>query len=959
MRAASLIAALAGALALTSAAPASAFDVTTTADSGVGSLRAAIDAANANPGTDTIAFADLGATPKIAPLTALPTILESVTIDGYTHPGASPNTLAAGSNAVIKVELSGENLGAGADGLVLSGGGSIVRGLIVNRFQGAGIIIPSPGGNLVDGNFIGTDRTGSAAAANGQGVRILFSDSNLIGGTTPAARNVIAGNTGVGVDVLGGGAGVLNTVNGNYVGVTKTGLAALPNGGDAIHIFVADDTGVGDGSAAGRNVIAAAPGMNAIHVSDAQTDRTRIRGNYIGTNRSGTATLGDMSIGTWVQAARDTTIDGNVIAGASVQGVLLQSSFPASVVQGNRIGTNAAGTAALPNMQGIAVQAPGHDLIGGTDPGDRNLLSGNQFGIVVFGDDVTVQGYYIGTDVTSNAPLPNTTNRVYVDCTDRLRLDSDTAAARNVISGNARFGAFLAGLGETVVEGNYVGIGANGVTPVGNGGGVVVHGTTTGVQIGGATATAGAPPGNVISGNDDSGLTIRFASEVPVVVGGNLVGTNATGNAAVGNGGDGISVSHGAEATQIGLLARNVISGNEQAGVYLGDSRQASVSGNYIGLNRAGTAAVPNATGVELAAGARENSIGSGSEPGNVISGNRDEGVFIHGGATTFNFVTANRIGTRADGMAAVPNRRGVVVSGGAFENFIGNQFEFDPVANTISGNTADGVLITGAETNRNLVFGNLIGTRGDNNAALPNATGVTISGGARQNTVQASTVSGNTTAGVRIAGAETFGNRVASNRIGVHRLSDAAIPNGTGVIVTAGAQSSLLRANRIARNKTSGVLVDGATTAGAQLTQNRIFGNAQLGINLQPAAEPANTVTPNDAGDGDTGPNELQNFPLIAAAAGAPSGTSINGTLNSRPSERYRIEVFRNPAGSGAGSEGETYAGAVTVTTDAAGDAAWSLNIPGDRTGEVLRATATRLSTRDTSELSALRVVS
>jgi hypothetical protein len=116
--------------------------------------------------------------------------------------------------------------------------------------------------------------------------------------------------------------------------------------------------------------------------------------------------------------------------------------------------------------------------------------------------------------------------------------------------------------------------------------------------------------------------------------------------------------------------------------------------------------------------------------------------------------------------------------------------------------------------------------------------------------------------------------------------------------------------------------------------------------------------VTPNDAGDPDTGPNGLQNFPVITSAS-APGGlnTTMGGTLNSKPNSTYRIDVYRNP-GPPAAAEGKDWVGAVTVTTNASGNATWSLTAPANYAGQVLRATATSTTTRDTSELSAARVV-
>src|SRR5581483_10656508 len=147
----------------------------------MGSLRQAILDANDNPGSDAITFADLGASHKIAPTTPLPAITDPVTIDGYTHPGASPNTQAVGDNAVLQVQLSGENLTGAPDGLDITAGDSVVRGLVIDHFAGRAIYIETNGGNSIEGNFIGTDPTGTAAAANDTGVEVNNTASNGIG----------------------------------------------------------------------------------------------------------------------------------------------------------------------------------------------------------------------------------------------------------------------------------------------------------------------------------------------------------------------------------------------------------------------------------------------------------------------------------------------------------------------------------------------------------------------------------------------------------------------------------------------------------------------------------------------------------------------------------------------------------------------------------------------------------
>ena len=212
------------------------FTVVNTNDSGNGSLRAAIVNANNTP-TPLIVFdiPDAGVH-TIAPLSALPALTSSATIDGYTQPGSSPNTLSDGDDAVLLIEIDGSNLPSGVNALELQGSGSTVRGLVINRVganvYGSGILAAGAGGHVIEGNFIGTDAAGASELANVTGIR-LASGSNRVGGTVPAARNLVSGNAFEGLTLE---AGTGNTIVGNFIGTDRGATAAIPNGSDGIYV---------------------------------------------------------------------------------------------------------------------------------------------------------------------------------------------------------------------------------------------------------------------------------------------------------------------------------------------------------------------------------------------------------------------------------------------------------------------------------------------------------------------------------------------------------------------------------------------------------------------------------------------------------------------------------------------------------------------------------------------------
>ena len=205
-------------------------------------LRAAIQEANAlanSGGPDVITFNIPGDKTKvktIKPTSKLPALTQPVTIDGYTQPGSKKNTRATGAiNAVPKILLDGSGAGLDADGLIIQGSSDItIRGLVINRFDRSGIFLTSTDGsdnNKIEGNFVGTNATGTADLGNGNaGVEINgLNDGNVVGGALPEQRNLISGNDGDGVFA---GTDGDDAIQGNLIGTDKTGLKDLHNGTD-------------------------------------------------------------------------------------------------------------------------------------------------------------------------------------------------------------------------------------------------------------------------------------------------------------------------------------------------------------------------------------------------------------------------------------------------------------------------------------------------------------------------------------------------------------------------------------------------------------------------------------------------------------------------------------------------------------------------------------------------------
>ena len=693
--------------------------VVNTLDSGPGSLRQAILDANATNGLDTIIFQISGSPPfAISPVSPLPALTDSAILDATTQPGYTSQPV---------VELIGIGAGASAVGLRLGGGGNTVRGLAINRFDADGIRLESSG-NVIQGNYIGTDVTGAIARGNGQyGIFVWNVSSNSIGGPNLTERNVFSGGNDTGIYILNGTG---NIVRGNHIGVNAAGDAALGNRNHGLIIFNAGANTIGGAVAGARNLISGNTGS--------------------GINLNGSASTGN-------------------------------------VIQGNFIGVNSNGTSGIPNLgDGITLNAAPANFIGGTNDGEGNLISGNgKAGILLNGTGTRrnqISGNFIGTDLTGTVKLANVLAGVTLTGASSNNIGSALPSARNVISGNGQDGIFFAtnSTGNRV-QGNLIGVGVHGTNALGNGlNGVALNSASLNLIGGDADGE-----GNVISGNTNAGVWLFRAAATNNSVQGNLIGTDSTGRAALRNLTSGVLVE--SPGNSIGGNtpgAGNLISANGHIGVWLLDTNAHDniVAGNLIGTALGGTNALGNVNaGVGITDAANNQIGGAAPTERNLISANgfpaNNGGVFILGSKATGNRFLGNFIGTDLHGQNAMANRyEGIYIVGGG-SNLIGG--ELAGAGNLISGNTTRGIRLTNSIGNE--IRGNLLGTRLDGVTALGNGQfNVEFEAGCRNNSVggvsagagnriaHTGTYAGGPFAGVRVRDFATnnliLGNAIFSN---------------------------------------------------------------------------------------------------------------------------------------------------------------------------------------------------
>ncbi|MGO8678775.1 MAG: beta strand repeat-containing protein [Limisphaerales bacterium] len=505
----------------------------------------------------------------------------------------------------------------------LIGGTNAAERNVISGNGDAGIYLYNGGSNVISGNFIGTTAGGRTRSPNSNnGVIVYDSADNVIGGVEAGGGNVIAGNGGSGIYLFGAGS-TGNVVQGNYLGTDATGSLALGNTADGVTISGAPSNVIG-GTASGAGNLILANSEAGVFITGSTATNNVVQGNNIGTGGQALgnsyagltiSVAGANLIGGTAAGA------GNLISGNVQDGIFVTNST-GILIQGNRIGVNPAGTGATSNgANGITIAGTGSNVIGGTVSGAGNVISGNLGnGICLYetaGGNL-IQGNYVGTDVSGRVAVNNGLAGVLIEGAGNT-VGGLAGGAGNVISGNGLDGVWIAGAtaASNVVAGNFVGTDATGSSRLGNSRAGVGISEGPGNWIGGGDEGAG----NVISANGNAGIYIIGNSASGNVVQGNKVGTDISGLRGLGNATEGIYVESASTNTLGGVTpgAGNLISANFE-GIWLTNASWNVVLGNWIGVSADGVSGLGNVEfGVLCEVGANHNVIG-GTGPG---AGNR------------------------------------------------------------------------------------------------------------------------------------------------------------------------------------------------------------------------------------------------------------------------------------------------------------------------------------------------
>lgn len=775
------------------------------------------------------------------------------------------------------------------------------------------------------------------------------------------------------------------------------------NGGAGMNLYNVSNSLIGGSLPEERNIIYGNFGNSAwgIAIHGESNNNNTVEGNWIGTF-DGVIPAGNEKKGIRIDHGINNKILNNIIidneGGIDIYGDQLNGML----IEGNRIGTDVSGTIDIGNKNGTGVFVFEGDNIQIKD----NLISGNFNGIGIMSGatHVTIENNLIGTDITGNLPLANTFLGI-------LNRSDSIVIKENLISANFDNGIqmFVGSGGE--IKSNMIGTNLLGTQALGNLGYGIRVVFATGVIIGGDSLE----DGNIISGNWKSGIYLSDNSTVGSLVKNNFIGTDFFGGIEIGNFFHGILISRGSSNNKI---IHNLISGNDKNGILITPENDQvphnnEIQGNFIGTNDDGSSALPNLENGIVIDSCNNNLIGGESwQDGNLISGNKKNGIVIQKLGATGNKIQNNYIGTNDDSNNPIPNLFDGILIFNAPNNIIGGKDSES--ANIISGNKENGISIVGNNSTNNGVYGNKIGVDSTglidvgnkedgidiidaglnnigtnsegwgNNISNNDSIGILILGSPVGNTIVGNRIiennegiillktSGNfigfTTLefgniiglnnkdGISIYGTNdtaSTNNTISRNFIGV-RQDDFPMPNGRDGIYIYGGNENQILWNKIGNNQEVGINIENGVSN--HILPNNIFYNGSLGIDLN-----NDGVSANDADDSDTGANNLQNFPVINNAYSAVAGfITIEGKLLSIANTNFDIVFWYSDACDSSGyGEGEFTLGIKTVTTGNDGIIFFSFTFEEDvAVGKFITATATNMTDESTSEFCLCKTV-
>ncbi len=500
-------------------------------------LRAALQEANTTPETDTINFDIPNAgIHTILPAIALPVVTAPVVIDGTSQFGYT-------SFPLIEIDGS-ETAGGDVFGLEIRAGNSTIKGLAINNFADTGLVLKTGNQNIVQANHIGINATGDHVKRNiHDGIAIIDSSLNTIGGTSELERNVISGNNGFGIVILNSPS-FGNAIIGNYIGTDVTGTNALGNALAGVLISAV----VGTTEFAHDNIIGGlGPGEGNVISGNIQSgieifksNRNHVLGNLIGVNESGMDDLPNLLSGVRIEDGADNNIGGdvfgarNVISGNGGDGIVIGGELATgNSIIANFIGTNVDGTEYMGNgRMGVLLSSFGEGkpssgtVVGSDEVGFGNVISGNaRDGIQIeFGSENNkIIGNKIGVSADGSSPITNFRHGVAIfDSSDNV-IGGELPGESNTISASAEVGVFVKGEDVTgiIIRGNYIGTNSSDNEDIGNFSYGIHIKDTSGVKIGGI--------------EEGQGNTIAFNGSIREQRGHGVVIDGGTKNAIRGN----------------------------------------------------------------------------------------------------------------------------------------------------------------------------------------------------------------------------------------------------------------------------------------------------------------------------------------------------------------------------------------------------------------------------------------